>query len=130
MAAGRRFEGPIMTQPLSADLVIHGGTIVSGDSSFAASLALRDGKVLAVGEAGAMPEATELLDATGLHILPGAIDVHVHFRDPGYPLKEDWESGTAAAAFGGVTTVFDMPNTVPATATAETCEPHQGSCRG
>ena len=62
----------------------------------------------------AMPEAKDRLDATGLHILPGAIDVHVHFRDPGYPQKEDFASGTAAAAFGGVTTVFDMPNTLPA----------------
>jgi dihydroorotase len=52
-------------------------------------------------------------------LLPGAIDVHVHFRDPGYPDKEDWASGTAAAAFGGVTTVFDMPNTIPPTGTAE-----------
>ena len=66
-----------------------------------------------------MPPARETLDATGLHVLPGAIDVHVHFRDPGYPHKEDLGSGTAAAAFGGVTTVFDMPNTVPPTATAE-----------
>ncbi len=56
---------------------------------------------------------SETLDASGLHILPGAIDVHVHFRDPGYPQKEDFASGTAAAAFGGVTTVFDMPNTLP-----------------
>ena len=67
-----------------------------------------------------MPSARETLDASGLHVLPGAIDVHVHFRDPGYPHKEDFESGTAAAAFGGVTTVFDMPNTIPPTGTAET----------
>ena len=66
-----------------------------------------------------MPAARETLDATGLHILPGAIDVHVHFRDPGYPQKEDFASGTAAAAFGGVTTVFDMPNTLPTIATPE-----------
>ncbi len=52
-------------------------------------------------------------------MLPGAIDVHVHFRDPGYPHKEDFASGTAAAAFGGVTTVFDMPNTIPPTGTPE-----------
>ena len=65
-----------------------------------------------------MPPARETLDARGLHVLPGAIDVHVHFRDPGYPHKEDWQSGTAAAAFGGVTTVFDMPNTIPPTGTA------------
>ena len=66
-----------------------------------------------------MPPARETLDATGLHVLPGAIDVHVHFRDPGYPHKEDFASGTAAAAFGGVTTVFDMPNTIPPTGTPE-----------
>src|SRR3954469_16772220 len=65
-----------------------------------------------------MPPARETLEARGLHVLPGAIDVHVHFRDPGYPHKEDWQTGTAAAAFGGVTTVFDMPNTIPPTGTA------------
>lgn len=103
----------------TADLVIHGGTIVSPDAAYAASVAIKDGVVLAVGAADAMPPAQETLDATGLHVLPGAIDVHVHFRDPGYPHKEDFESGTAAAAFGGVTTVFDMPNTIPPTGTAE-----------
>ena len=66
-----------------------------------------------------MPAAKERFDAKGLHVLPGAIDSHVHFRDPGYPHKEDWGSGSAAAACGGVTTVFDMPNTVPPTGTLE-----------
>ena len=102
-----------------ADLVIHNGLIVSPDSIVAASLAIRDGRILAIGAADAMPAAAAVFDAAGLHILPGAIDVHVHFRDPGYPHKEDWASGTAGAAFGGVTTVFDMPNTIPATGTAD-----------
>ena len=102
---------------VTADLVINSGIVVTPDDAFPASVAIKDGKFLAVGAPDAMPPARETLDATGLHILPGAIDVHVHFRDPGYPHKEDWESGTAAAAFGGVTTVFDMPNTIPATAT-------------
>ena len=102
-----------------ADLVIRNGTVVSPDAAIPASVAIKDGAVLAVGAADAMPEAKETLDATGLHVLPGAIDVHVHFRDPGYPHKEDWGSGTAAAAFGGVTTVFDMPNTIPPTGTAD-----------
>ncbi len=66
-----------------------------------------------------MPVGLDELDASGLHILPGAIDVHVHFRDPGYPQKEDFASGTAAAAFGGVTTIFDMPNTLPTVADAK-----------
>jgi dihydroorotase len=97
---------------MNADLVIHGGTVVSPDAAFSASVAVKDGVIAAVGDRAAMPPAREALDATGLHVLPGAIDVHVHFRDPGYPHKEDWGSGTAAAAFGGVTTVFDMPNTL------------------
>ncbi|HEY2754220.1 MAG TPA: allantoinase AllB [Pseudolabrys sp.] len=103
----------------TADLVIRGGTVVTPDSAFEASVAISDGKILAVGNDSAMPPAAETIDAQGLHILPGAIDVHVHFRDPGYPHKEDWDSGTAAAAFGGVTTVFDMPNTIPPTGTAD-----------
>ena len=102
-----------------ADLVIRNGKVVSHDAVFPASVAIKDGRILAVGADDAMPGAMESFDATGLHVLPGAIDVHVHFRDPGYPDKEDFASGTAAAAFGGVTTVFDMPNTIPPTGTAE-----------
>ena len=82
---------------MTADLVIHNGKIVSPDAVIDASIAIKDGRILAVGDMEAMPLAEETFDAAGLHILPGAIDVHVHFRDPGYPHKEDWESGTAAA---------------------------------
>ena len=105
---------------MTADLVIANGTIVGPHGAVAASLAIKDGRIAAIGAEGTMPPALETLDAAGLHLLPGAIDVHVHFREPGYPHKEDWESGTAAAAFGGVTTVFEMPNVVPPTASAET----------
>jgi dihydroorotase len=105
-----------MTQ---ADLVIRGGRVVSPDSVVEASVAIKDGKILAVGADEAMPPTKGTLDAHGMHVLPGAIDVHVHFRDPGYPHKEDFTSGTAAAAFGGVTTVFDMPNTIPPVGTPE-----------
>ena len=108
-----------MTSIENVDLVIHGGIIVSPDAEYRASIAVKDGRIHAIGAREAMPAANEILDASGMHILPGAIDVHVHFRDPGYPQKEDFGSGTAAAAFGGVTTVFDMPNTVPTIATAE-----------
>lgn len=103
----------------TADLVICNGSLVTPETVIEACVAIKDGKVMAVGALEAMPMAREFFDASGLHILPGAIDVHVHFRDPGYPHKEDWESGTAAAAFGGVTTVFDMPNTIPPTGTAQ-----------
>ena len=108
-----------MTNPDKVDLVINGGILVSPDAEVRASIAIKDGKIHAIGAREAMPAASETLDATGMHVLPGAIDVHVHFRDPGYPHKEDFGSGTAAAAFGGVTTVFDMPNTLPTIATPE-----------
>ena len=59
---------------------------------------------------------------TGKFLLPGLTDAHVHFRDPGFLEKEDWETGSAAALAGGVTTVLDMPNTMPATTTVEALE--------
>src|SRR5580700_2775519 len=104
---------------VTADLVIHNGTVVSPDAAIPASVAIRDGVVLAIGNQQAMPPAKETLDAAGMHLLPGAIDDHVHFRDPGYPHKEDFSTGTAGAAFGGVTTIFDMPNTLPPTGTGK-----------
>jgi dihydroorotase len=104
---------------ITADLVIANGTVVSPDAARPASIAIKNGTVIAVGAAEAMPPAKETLDASDLYVLPGAIDVHVHFRDPGYPHKEDFSTGTAGAAFGGVTTVFDMPNTVPPTGTGK-----------
>ena len=104
---------------VTADLILTGGKVVSPDAVIEASVAIKDGKILSIGAADAMPPAKETVDVSGMHVLPGAIDVHVHFRDPGYPQKEDFASGTAAAAFGGVTTVFDMPNTIPTVGTAE-----------
>jgi len=98
-----------------ADLVISGGTVVNATETVRADVAIADGNVIAVGTPGSMPAAREVIDATGLHVLPGAIDVHVHFREPGYTHKEDWATGTAAAAMGGTTTVFEMPNTHPPT---------------
>jgi len=106
-----------MQEPV--DLVIHGGKVVSDQSVIEASVAIRGETIVAVGADDAMPPAAARFDASGLHVLPGAIDSHVHFRDPGYAHKEDWGSGSAAAACGGVTTVFDMPNTNPPTGTLE-----------
>lgn len=62
------------------------------------------------------------IDGTGKFLIPGVIDVHVHFRDPGFPEKEDWESGSRAALHGGVTTVLEMPNTNPSTITGAALE--------
>src|SRR5882757_6382886 len=122
-SAGRWRMGDVvsvaMTMSETVDLVINGGTIVSPDAEYRASIAIKNGLIHAIGAPEAMPPAKQALDASGLHILPGAIDVHVHFRDPGYPQKEDFASGTAAAAFGGVTTIFDMPNTIPTVGTPE-----------
>jgi dihydroorotase len=103
----------------TADLVISGGIVVTESAAFPASVAITGGRIMALGEDGAMPLAAEHIEVTGLHILPGAIDVHVHIREPGYTHKEDWATGTAAAACGGVTTIFDMPNTNPPTGTPE-----------
>ena len=104
---------------VTADLIIRNGTIVSADATAVGSIAIKDGRILSVGADAAMPPTRDTLDIAGLHVLPGAIDVHVHFRDPGYPDKEDFFTGTAAAACGGVTTVFDMPNTIPPTGAAD-----------
>lgn len=103
----------------TVDLVIRGGQVVSPDRIVAASVAIEDGVIVAVGHDDVVPAGREEVRADGLYLLPGAIDSHVHFRDPGYPHKETWQSGSAAAACGGVTTVFDMPNTNPPTGTVD-----------
>src|SRR3954468_14894800 len=102
---------------ITADLVIRSGLVVSPDSVIEASVAIKDGRIIAAGDDAIMPQAGETLEERGRYGLPGGIADHVHFRDPGYPHKEDFASGPAAAAFGGVTTVFDMPNTLPPTGT-------------
>lgn len=102
-----------------ADLVFHGGKIVSDSDVIDASLAVQGEHVAAIGPADFMPPAKQTVDVSGLYVLPGVIDPHVHFREPGMTHKEDWESGSKAAAVGGVTTVFEMPNTNPPTDSGE-----------
>lgn len=101
--------------PFIADLILTGGTIVTGKTRYRADIAIRDGLIALIGEPEAMPAAREIVDVSRKFLLPGAIDMHVHFREPGYTHKEDWRTGTAAAAMGGTTTVFEMPNTNPPT---------------
>ncbi len=103
----------------TVDLVIRGGKVVSADRIVEASVAIDGESIVAVGHDDVMPAGRQEVRADGLYLLPGAIDCHVHFRDPGYPNKETWRSGSAAAACGGVTTVFEMPNTNPPTGTIE-----------
>ena len=96
------------------DLVLKGGTLVSHAGEGVADIGVRDGIIAAIG-AVAGDRAAETIDATGLHILPGVIDTQVHFREPGLEDKEDLASGSRSAVLGGVTAVFEMPNTKPAT---------------
>ena len=98
-----------------AEIVLTDGVVVNENGSVRAAVAIADGRILAIGDERAMPPARRRISVSGAHILPGAIDVHVHFREPGLEHKEDWATGSAAAAVGGVTTVFDMPNTMPPT---------------
>jgi dihydroorotase len=98
------------------DLVIRGGVAATPNGIAPADIAVRDGRIAAIGRiAGTTAES---LDARGLHVLPGVIDTQVHFREPGLEHKEDLGTGTAAAALGGVTAIFEMPNTKPSTLTA------------
>lgn len=103
----------------SVDLVIRGGTVLTPERRVQGGLAIDAGLIVAVAADEALPAAREVIDARGHYLLPGVIDSHVHFREPGLEYKEDWQSGTAAAACGGVTTVLEMPNTRPPTATVE-----------
>jgi dihydroorotase len=95
------------------DLVVHGGTVISGSAAVRADVAIRGETVAALLPPGTAVEANTVLDVTGRLVLPGLIDSHVHFRAPAYPEKEDWPAGSRAAVAGGVTTVIDMPDTVP-----------------
>jgi len=106
-----------------ADLLVRNGTVVTATATFEADVAIRNGTFTAIGPRGSLGmAAAEDYDATGLHVLPGVIDGHVHFREPGFEYKEDWRTGSTAAAMGGVTTVIDMPNTNPRTDSVEGVE--------
>ncbi len=100
------------------DLLIRGGTLVTPGGIGKADLGVRSGKIIAIGDY-ARASADHVYEATGLHVLPGIIDSQVHFREPGLEHKEDLESGARSAALGGVCTVFEMPNTNPATTTPD-----------
>ncbi len=101
------------------DVILRSATVVNQDGEGVRDLALKDGRIAALGALGSA-SAAEVIDCKGLHILPGVIDTQVHFREPGLTHKEDLETGSRSAVMGGVTTVFEMPNTDPLTITAET----------
>ena len=103
--------------PETFDLILRGGTCVTPAGGAETDVGVRRGRVVAIG-ALVTDGAAEVIDCVGLHVLPGVIDTQVHFREPGLEHKEDFATGTAGAALGGVTAVFDMPNTKPPTVTA------------
>jgi dihydroorotase len=100
------------------DLIIHNGTCVTPSGRAETSVGVRDGKIVAIGDLDPSSAKTAF-DAKGLHVLPGVIDSQVHFREPGAEHKEDLAHGTKAAIMGGVTAIFEMPNTNPLTITTE-----------
>lgn len=105
-----------MTQTF--DLILKGGTVVNHDGRAERDVGVRNGRIATIGDLS-QANAARIVDCRGLHILPGVIDTQVHFREPGLDHKEDLETGSRAAVLGGVTTVFEMPNTNPQTTSAD-----------
>ncbi len=104
---------------MTYDIVIRGGTLVTATGRFSADLAIEGERIAAIVTPGTPLDAVRVIDATGKHVIPGAIDVHSHHREPGYTHKEDIVSATSACAAGGVTTSFAMPNVQPPPNTVE-----------
>ena len=105
-------------------LLIQHGTIVNENNIFDGTVIVEDSKITKIVEGDTVPNASfdDVIDASGCFVLPGLIDDHVHFREPGLTDKADIDSESSAAAAGGITTYFDMPNTVPQTTTLESLE--------
>src|ERR1700681_949909 len=100
------------------DTILKSGTVVNQDGEGVRDIAVTNGRIAAIGGLG-QASAAEVIDCKGLHILPGVIDPQVHFREPGLTHKEDLETGSRSAVIGGVTAVFEMPNTDPLTINAQ-----------
>ena len=104
--------------------LIKGGTLVNEGKVFDGAIVVEEDKIRKIVAGNLMPESScdQIVDASGCFVLPGIIDDHVHFREPGLTAKADIETESCAAAAGGVTTYFDMPNTIPQTTTLEALE--------
>ena len=101
---------------MNVDLILKGGTVINQDGMGVRDIAVSGGRIVGLGSGF---KGAEELDCRNLHIMPGVIDSQVHFREPGPTHKEDLETGSRAAVMGGVTAVFEMPNTNPTTTSAE-----------
>ncbi|MEI9411064.1 dihydroorotase [Mesorhizobium salmacidum] len=104
---------------MTYDLILTGGTVVNHDGEGLRDIGVKGGRIAAIGDLR-QASAGETIDCRGLHILPGVVDSQVHFREPGLEHKEDLETGSRAAVLGGVTAVFEMPNTNPLTTSEAT----------
>jgi len=111
------------------DLLLKGGTVILRGGPARADVGVQQGRITAIGDIDAA-QAKEVVDCTGLTILPGCIDTQVHFREPGMEHKEDLHTGSQAAVMGGITTVFEMPNTSPPTTTKEAIEDKLARAKG
>ena len=101
------------------DLLLTNGKIVTSDETFSGAIGVKDGKIAFIGQNALKIEAKNVIDVAGKYILPGVIDPHIHFQDPGFTEREDFMHGTMAAAAGGVTTVLSHPLDNPPTTTFE-----------
>ena len=113
----------------SFDLLIRGGTTATPNGIAPADIGVIAGRIVAIGSLSGA-KAAEVFEARGLHVLPGAIDSQVHFREPGNEHKEDLETGSRAAILGGITGVFEMPNTHPPTTSRAAIEDKLGRAAG
>ncbi len=127
--SGKEF-GELRLQGRQADVLICGGTALTPNGPERIDVACIAGRIVALGDLQRTWSAESRLDAVGLHVLPGVIDSQVHFREPGLTHKEDLESGTRGAVLGGVTAVFEMPNTHPLTLWAEDLQAKLDAARG
>ena len=98
------------------DLIIRNGKIVTHNNERLADIAIKNGKIFKIGKLSNL-KSKKTIDAKGLHVLPGAFDTQVHFREPGNTKKENLKTGSLAAVAGGITSVFDMPNNKPSITT-------------
>ncbi|MHA1930324.1 MAG: dihydroorotase [Candidatus Thorarchaeota archaeon] len=114
---------------MSVDVLLRNGLVIMNGNEVARSIGIKTGKIEGIYRLGEEPTSSEEIDCNGLHILPGAIDIHVHLRDLKQSEKENYSTGTMAAAAGGVTTVVDMPNSIPPVIDNDTLQEKIASAR-